>query len=350
VPECPAAESTEAPAQTPTAAAPDQPAVIFFDGQVITIDDDQPSAEAVAIQGNLIVAVGSDALVMPLAGPDTQMVDLDGRVLMPGFIDPHNHSILEPFRGRGGNWTPGWEDVTYEEVQDRLLAVGITTVGNPAAWPQYLNDFLPYVDANGLRLRVNLYLFYNTNCGVRLSPGWYRTYPFDTDPASMLRLLGVKFFTDGGSCMTPAFTKADGSDGGDLFLEADELAEGIESVQEAGLQAAIHAVGDRGLDVALDALEMALDGQPNTYRHRIEHNLIVRPDQVAPLRRDRRDPGPLRQDTDVSDRLQLLARPAGRSTRRPTRSVGALARHHRPKPRAGGDLALRRTAPGHSSP
>lgn len=65
--------------------------LVLLGGTVWTGDDDQPSAEAVAIRGNRIVAVGSDAEVRGQVGDHTEVVELDGRFVTPGFIDNHTH-------------------------------------------------------------------------------------------------------------------------------------------------------------------------------------------------------------------------------------------------------------------
>jgi predicted amidohydrolase YtcJ len=58
---------------------------------VITVDDANPRAEAVAVRDGRIVAVGSEADVMALRSDDTELVDLAGRTLAPGFVDGHAH-------------------------------------------------------------------------------------------------------------------------------------------------------------------------------------------------------------------------------------------------------------------
>lgn len=66
---------------------------IWSGGPVITINDKTPRAEAVAERGGRIVAVGKRTDVLKLRGPATQMIDLKGRALLPGFIDPHGHVL-----------------------------------------------------------------------------------------------------------------------------------------------------------------------------------------------------------------------------------------------------------------
>jgi predicted amidohydrolase YtcJ len=64
------------------------PEFVFFNGQVLTADRDADFtiAEAVAVRGNRIFKVGNDKEVRSLAGPDTRVIDLNGRSLTPGFI------------------------------------------------------------------------------------------------------------------------------------------------------------------------------------------------------------------------------------------------------------------------
>lgn len=65
--------------------------LILRGGQVVTVNDRQPRAEAVAVRNGVILAVGDDKAVMRLKGPDTRVIDLAGRTLVPGFIDAHGH-------------------------------------------------------------------------------------------------------------------------------------------------------------------------------------------------------------------------------------------------------------------
>lgn len=68
--------------------------MIVTGAKVLTMDAGQPRAEAVAVAGGRIVAVGSDAEVMALAGPDTRVIEAQGRSLLPGFVESHLHLVL----------------------------------------------------------------------------------------------------------------------------------------------------------------------------------------------------------------------------------------------------------------
>ena len=64
---------------------------IYFGGEVATVDDNNPSAEAIAVTDGVIVAVGTEQEVMSLRGDQTEMIDVDGHTIVPGFIDGHVH-------------------------------------------------------------------------------------------------------------------------------------------------------------------------------------------------------------------------------------------------------------------
>lgn len=65
--------------------------MIFKNGVVVTVDSANSLCEAVAVKGNRIVYVGDNAGVEMWLGPDTSVIDLAGRSLLPGFIDSHMH-------------------------------------------------------------------------------------------------------------------------------------------------------------------------------------------------------------------------------------------------------------------
>lgn len=66
------------------------PDTIWLNGTIVTMEGDQ-TAQAVAVLDDNIVAVGTDAEVGPLAGPQTRVVDLQGRTMTPGFYAAHDH-------------------------------------------------------------------------------------------------------------------------------------------------------------------------------------------------------------------------------------------------------------------
>jgi predicted amidohydrolase YtcJ len=80
-----------APYATQIAAQQPRPDVILTNAHVITVDSADHIAQAVAIAGNRIIAVGTTADITRLAGPTTRRIDLQGRTLTPGLLDAHAH-------------------------------------------------------------------------------------------------------------------------------------------------------------------------------------------------------------------------------------------------------------------
>jgi predicted amidohydrolase YtcJ len=65
--------------------------LILSGGKVVTVNPSDRIAEAVAVEGNRILAVGTNEAISRLRGPGTTAIDLRGRTLLPGFIDAHSH-------------------------------------------------------------------------------------------------------------------------------------------------------------------------------------------------------------------------------------------------------------------
>lgn len=75
---------------TPIKPSPD---AIWFNGHIMTMNPAQPTAQALAVSKGLIIAVGDDASLCAMAGPNTVMHNLDGQFVMPGLIDTHAHGV-----------------------------------------------------------------------------------------------------------------------------------------------------------------------------------------------------------------------------------------------------------------
>ena len=80
---------------------------LFFGGPILTMDDAQPNVEAVAVDDGIIVGVGSRAeLEADFLGPETQLHDLQGRTLIPGFVDAHSHFSFVGIQAIAANLLP----------------------------------------------------------------------------------------------------------------------------------------------------------------------------------------------------------------------------------------------------
>jgi predicted amidohydrolase YtcJ len=268
-----ASESIPSPTSAPQidASSPDAPSLIYFGGEIITMDENRTTSQAIAIRGDKIIAVGDNESILALQTADTTLVDLQGRTIMPGFVDAHSHLFND-----AANW-----GLDFEGAQQLALEYGITSLANMFTTPDFLNAMTSFSESDSLRIRTSLYLNYNDSCG-QLAGDWYKDHPATRLPGEMLRIGGVKIFTDGGACGAPAVSFDHPAYGfGSLWFTQDELNAAIIDIQDSGHQVAVHALGDRAVEQALNALEFALNGAGNSARHRIEHNALVRDDQLS---------------------------------------------------------------------
>ncbi|MEV5057934.1 amidohydrolase [Agrobacterium radiobacter] len=101
-----------------TGARKTHPDLILHNGQLTTLDRTNPSATAVAIKDGLFLQVGADGDIMRLAGPQTKIIDLKGKRVLPGLIDNHTHVV------RGGlnyNMELRWDGVrSLADAMDML--------------------------------------------------------------------------------------------------------------------------------------------------------------------------------------------------------------------------------------
>jgi len=364
--------------------------LVFVHGKIWTENPLQPEAEAVAILGNRIVRVGSSAEILKLAGPQTQVVELNGRRVVPGFNDAHVHftdggaglasvqlrdAKSQPeFRQRiaafastqpkgswilnGGwdheRWTPAQlpthqliDDVTADNpvyverldwhmalanslamklagitrdtkdvpggvivrdadgnptgifkdaaqalmtkaipaptAQQMLAAVeaaekyaaenGVTSVQDMSAAPEILQAYQQLLHAGQLSVRISGHQ--PLRSWQRLSgPGIQKNFGND-----MLHIGGLKGFADGSLGSTTAwffkpYLDAPNTSGiaSDELSKPDEMYANISAADRAGLQVAVHAIGDRANNTILNFYERAeKENGPGDRRFRIEH-------------------------------------------------------------------------------
>ena len=80
--------------QAPPEVLPDYADLVLLNGGVYTVDEERSWAEAAAVRDGAFVAVGSNAEVESLVGPKTRVIDLAGRMALPGFHDAHVHPTM----------------------------------------------------------------------------------------------------------------------------------------------------------------------------------------------------------------------------------------------------------------
>lgn len=79
---------------------------VYRGGDIVTINDQQPLAKAVAVQDGRILAVGSEQEIAKHIGDKTQLVDLAGRTMLPGFVDGHGHCFGTGLQAASANLLP----------------------------------------------------------------------------------------------------------------------------------------------------------------------------------------------------------------------------------------------------
>ena len=274
---------------TPTAEPAD---TIFYNGNLITIEGSQPVAEAIALRDGLILAVGTSEDILALQGSGTRVVDLQGQTLMPGFIDGHNHLMVN---------LPS--DITLDEGQAIALRYGFTSMNDMGGREDRINELMQAESRGDLHLRVNIFAKYNAsfldeNRKSILLQEWFPANAPILDPQRFLRIPGIKIFLDGDNASyargcwaltdpyepgAPILSRGVcGTERGDLYWSQEELNQVVSQAQNAGYRVAFHAMGDQAIEMALRAIEFALDGKPNAdVRHQIEHNSLARTDQLG---------------------------------------------------------------------
>jgi predicted amidohydrolase YtcJ len=162
---------------------------------------------------------------------------------------------------------------TALEGQDKALGFGLTSVSDmDASWE--ILEFLRNLEAQGkLRVRINLYM--KDTCldePDRLLE--------ETRKGNLVRVRGLKLFADGEMGVRSAALYEEYADEpgnfGLLIYPPAVLREKVARAHRLGIQVAIHAEGDKAIDLSIDAI--ASTGEGNPLRHRIEHFMVPRKD------------------------------------------------------------------------
>jgi predicted amidohydrolase YtcJ len=234
------------------------PDLIFHNGEIITMEQSPSEGEAVAIHEEIILAIGDETRILAMAGPNTRVVDLRGRALLPGFIDSHAHWIGDR------EWL---NFSTPEEAIESVLSYGWTSISELFVNQERLDELIALDQEDRLRVRVNAYL--PLNWQLERFGDWYQAYQPGEELSGNLRIGGGKIYMDRWiTDWTHYFNQT----------ELDAL---VQEAHDAGFQIAIHSAVDNATDIVLNSLESVLDGESNQlYRHRIEHLLLLRDDQI----------------------------------------------------------------------
>jgi len=182
---------------------------VFRHGGVYTLDPQNPWTQAVAVQGDTIVFVGSDEDSRAFVGPGTQVVDLTGMTLLPGFVDGHNH-LLAPLS------SPAREDLFLLLPRNGITACHVLELRSPRELEALLArfSFLPCritgVYASEAPWEIS------KEAGTEKLSFWQSSSPLG-------RLEGVVFGPGG---VPPRRVSADDEGGPDAFLALELAAAG----------------------------------------------------------------------------------------------------------------------------
>lgn len=378
---------------------------IFTNGTIITVNESRPEVQAVAVRAGKIMAAGSLDEVSRLKGDTTRVVDLAGKTMLPGFVDPHIHYTfafldnwldLGPFANRSmtevkaklvaaiaaakpGDWvtgqlfdptiTAGQLDYSLEALDAlspvypvfileanghiahvnaaAFKAAGISSATPNPAHGRFVRDsqgkltgqveetqaigafasHAPHI--NGEQYLANVGRFFAMasskgcttlhDCGigaidpqgdfgvlkaamaknppVRMSgylvstamETWKRLGLKPDNSSEHLRINGVKAWVDGtnqggSGYQREPYLVAEWKNGAPNYTQAD-LNAVVLAAHNDGWQVGIHANGDAGIDMALNAFGAAQASNPRgDMRHRVEHSTVCHPEQLEKMK------------------------------------------------------------------
>src|SRR5438128_1232702 len=225
------------------------------------------SAEALVARDGRVAAVGT-AADLRRDHPDAERVDLKGGLMTPGWHDVHVHFT--------------WWAIQMDQIDLRDAATLDSALARIEPYAARLpagafSAFQRRRDRGDLRLRVAMGIPH-ANLDAALALG-LRTGLGD----EWLRVGHLKIFTDGAlGSQTAALEDpyAGSDDRGLLTVEPDRLNADVGRAAAGGIAVAIHAIGDRAVRVALDAIEPTRTAYPGL-RQRVEHLQLLRREDIA---------------------------------------------------------------------
>jgi predicted amidohydrolase YtcJ len=378
--------------------------LILLKGNVLTVDTHFSRAEAIAVKDDRILKVGTNREVAPLAGKGTKTIDLQGKTVLPGFIDVHCHmwsygtklsqidcrsppiqsidQIIEKLQEQAKNtpknkWVIGWgyddtkltnkrhptrhdldkaslehpialrricghtmvvntaglkavhylttnsqpeggeieKDVETGELTGILretamnpvnaiihtftskenqaaitracqqaLKEGITSYQEAGLTAQIIRAYLNLQAKHMLPVRVYMMIASN------LLDAIVKTGLVTGFGNEWLKIGAIKIVMDGGMGGKTAalYEPYEGThhNRGIIYMKQAKLNNIVKKAHDAGFQIAIHAIGDRAIDISLNALERAVEEQPRkNHRHRIEHCGLTPPYIIERLKK-----------------------------------------------------------------
>lgn len=237
--------------------------IVFLNGNVMTMEPDKTNYSAIEIKNGVITKI-NNSTKEDILNENVKIIDLNGKTILPGFIDSHSHWI-------GDRNLYGYD---IDEIISIALSHGWTSISELFVNQYRLDELVQLDSENRLKLRVNAYL--PINYQEQRFGNWYQAYEPHGEPSNKVRIAGVKLFMDNG----PSIGYKDRT----IWFNASELNPIVKEAHDLGFQIAIHSGIDNATDLALNALEIAQGNNSNgEYRHRIEHASLLRDDQISRL-------------------------------------------------------------------
>lgn len=227
-----AAACSNPPAATQRPAEP--ATLILTNGTIVTVDDAKPAAQALAVRGDTIVAVGSNDDVKALAGPQTETIDLQGQLAIPGFIEGHGH-----FTGTGQAATQlkladakTWDEIiAMVEAAAKQAQPGEWILGR--GWHQEKWSAVPSPNVEGFPVHDAL---------SKVSPN---------NPVFLTHASGHASFANARAMALAGITKATRNpDGGEILRDAQGNPTGLFRETASGLIGAARAKDRANMDAA----------------------------------------------------------------------------------------------------
>jgi predicted amidohydrolase YtcJ len=239
----------------------------------------------VVIRGVGRHVIAANSLALEIAGIDRSTPDPPGgRLERDADGEPtgvlHERGKLRLDATQADTVVPALDEATRLKALRagfaRLQALGITAIHDIMREPREISDYIRMRTSGELGVRIRFYpraveaqtrLEHILGLGLRSGLG-----------DDMLRLAGMKLSVDGSLAVGNAvlYEPYPGTqNSGIVRIEPEPLREAIRAGHEAGLQVAVHAMGQRALDIALHAFEAAAGGPVPERRHRIEHGYMT---------------------------------------------------------------------------
>jgi len=125
--------------------------LVVQNGKIVTMDDSLPEVTAVAVRNGIVAAIGTDEELSSFIGPDTEVIDLQGKLAVPGFIDAHAHftGIGQAKLGLDLMSVKNWDEV-ISKVKAAAADAAPGTWIQGRGWHQEKWDSVPSPNVDGL--------------------------------------------------------------------------------------------------------------------------------------------------------------------------------------------------------